>query len=166
MMSFRLHKQVLTALLVVSSFTSTLAALTPSPQEYCVWGCNQATSYIGFAGADPLDLYGNQCSHELFLQSFFNCVQQHCSEKEAEAGLKLQDNVCVTNAGVNLPAIDGYMLSPDELAAVEVADATVSVSSLLEPLDYPIIVPELSYELARRTTAAHFGNRRLGFFFA
>lgn len=166
MKSFQLHKQVLSALLVVSSFPSTLAAPTPSSKDYCVYACNSATAYISFAGSDPLDYYGNQCSNELFLQSFYGCIQQYCSEEETTSGLKLQDIVCFTNAGVHLPDFEVYELSPEDLAAVAIADSTVSAASLLAPLDYPVIVAAVSYQLTYRTTAAHFGNRHLGFSFA
>lgn len=167
MRSFQGPKQVLTILLLSSSLLpSALAARTPSPTEYCVYGCNQATSYVGFAGADPLDFYGTQCSNKLYVQSLYYCIQQYCSEEEAKAGLDLQDEVCFTNAGVHLPDYDDYVLSPEDLAAVKIADATVSAGSLLAPLDYPVIVAELSFQLAYRTTSAHFNNRRLGFTFA
>jgi hypothetical protein len=153
----QLRKQALTLLLAAVTIPSTLASLSTSTHEYCVWACNEATSYVTFEGAEELDYYTNLCSSELFLQSFSYCVQSYCTEKESQSGLKLQNNVCVANAGIDLPDLDQYDLSTSDLAAVTVADEELITESAEAPLDY--------YETAYRTTAAHFKNRGLAFDF-
>jgi len=160
-----LRKQALTFLLAAITVPSTLASLSPSTHEYCVWACNEATSYVTFEGAEELDYYTNLCSSELFLQSFSYCIQTYCTEKEKQSGLKLQDNVCITNAGINLPNFDQYNLPASELATIVVADEDLITESAEAPLDYAVVVSRDWYETAYRTTAAHFKNRGLAFDF-
>ena len=162
---FSLRKQALTFLLAAVTVPSTLASLSPSTHEYCVWACNEATSYVTFDGAEELDYYTNLCSSELFLQSFSHCIQSYCTEREAQSGLKLQDNVCVANAGVNLPDLIQYNLSASELETLAVADEELITESGEAPLDYAVVVSRDWYETAYRTTAAHFKNRGLAFDF-
>lgn len=162
---FSLRKQALTFLLAAVTVPSTLASLSPSTHEYCVWACNEATSYVTFDGAEELDYYTNLCSSELFLQSFSHCIQRYCTEREAQSGLKLQDNVCVANAGVNLPDLIQYNLSASELETLAVADEELITESAEAPLDYAVVVSRDWYETAYRTTAAHFKNRGLAFDF-
>ena len=160
-----LRKQALTFLLAAITVPSTLASLSPSTHEYCVWACNEATSYVTFEGAEELDYYTNLCSSELFLQSFSYCIQTYCAEKEKQSGLKLQDNVCITNAGINLPNFDQYNLPASELATIVVADEDLITESAEAPLDYAVVVSRDWYETAYRTTASHFKNRGLAFDF-
>jgi hypothetical protein len=162
----QLRKQALTFLLATVTFTSILASpLSPSTHEYCVWACNEATSYVTFKGAEELDYYTNLCAHDLFLESFAYCMQTYCTEKERQSGLKLQDNVCAANAGINLPDLDQYSLPASELAAVPEADEDLITESAEAPLDYAILVSRDWYQTAYRTTAAHFKNRGLAFDF-
>lgn len=164
--SSNLRKQALTILLVTfSTLPSVLATLKPSSLEYCVWGCNDATGYVTFAGADPLDLYLNQCSSELFVKSLSYCVQQYCTDKEAEAGWKLQDAVCVRNTGITLPTFDENVLPADDLAEVEEVDMVLIFASAEEPLDYPVLVSRETHEGSKRTVAAYFDNRALAYKF-
>lgn len=162
---FRLRKQALTFLLAAVTVPSTLASLSPSTHEYCVWACNEATSYVTFEGAEELDYYTNLCSSELFLQSLSHCIQSYCTKREAQSGLKLQDNVCVANAGVNLPDIDQYNLPASEMGTLAVADEGLISESAEAPLGYAVVVSRDWYETAYRTTAAHFKNRGLAFDF-
>lgn len=164
-MSFRLRKQVLTFLLAALTAPLALASLSPSTHEYCVWACNEATSYVTFEGAEELDYYTNLCSSELFLQSFSHCIQSYCTEKERQSGLALQNNVCVANAGIDLPDLGQYDLPASELATVAVADEELITESAEAPLDYAVVVSKDWYETAYRTTAAHFKNRGLAFDF-
>jgi hypothetical protein len=164
-MSFCLRKQVLTFLLAAIAVPSALASLSPSTHEYCVWACNEATSYVTFEGAEELDYYTNLCSSELFLQSFSHCIQSYCSAKERQSGLELQNNVCVANAGIDLPDLGQYDLPVSELATVAVADEGLITESAEAPLDYAVVVSRDWYQTAYRTTAAHFKNRGLAFDF-
>jgi len=161
----QLRKQVLTFLLATVTLPSALALLSPSPHEYCVWACNEASSYVTFEGAEELDYYTNLCSSELFLESFSYCFQSYCTEKEIQSGLKLQDNVCVANAGINLPDLDQHILPADELAAIPEADADLITESAEAPLNYAVVVSRDWFDLAYRTTAANFKNRDLAYNF-
>ena len=118
-----------------------------------------------FEGAEELDYYTNLCSSEWFLQSFSYCIQSYCTEKETQSGLKLQNNVCVANAGIDLPDLDQYDLPPSELSIITVADEELITESAEAPLDYAVVVSKDWYETAYRTTAAHFKNRGLAFDF-
>jgi hypothetical protein len=162
---FHLRKQALTFLLAAATLPSTLALLSPSPREYCVWACNEATSYVTFEGSEELDYYTNLCSSELFLESFAFCVQTYCTEKETQSGLKLQNNVCAVNAGLNLPDFSQYDLSESHLATVAEADVDLISESAETPLDYAVVVSRDWYEVAYRTTAANFKNRDLAYDF-
>jgi hypothetical protein len=150
---FHLRKQALTFLLAAATLPSTLALLSPSPREYCVWACNEATSYVTFDGS------------ELFLESFAFCVQTYCTEKETQSGLKLQNNVCAVNAGLSLPDFSQYDLSESHLATVAEADVDLISESAETPLDYAVVVSRDWYEVAYRTTAANFKNRDLAYDF-
>jgi carboxypeptidase C (cathepsin A) len=162
-----LRKQVLTVWLVAFSslLQSALASTSPTPRQYCVWACNEATSYVTFEGSEELDYYTNLCASDLFLESFSYCMQSYCTEEERTSGLKLQDNVCVTNAGIHLPSLDGYKLPSSELAAIDEVDENLILESAETPLDHAVLVSRDWYETACRTTAAHFKNRRLAYDF-
>jgi hypothetical protein len=162
---FHLRRKALTLLLAATTVPSTLASLSPSTHEYCVWACNEATSYVTFEGAEELDYYTNLCSSELFLQSFSYCIQTYCTEAEKKSGLKLQDDVCAANAGINLPDLDQYNLPAAELAEVLEADEELITESAEAPLANAVVVSRDWYETAYRTTAAHFKNRGLAFDF-
>lgn len=163
--SLHFRKQALTFLLAAVALPSTLAGLNPTTHEYCVWACNEATSYVTFEGADELDYYTNLCSSELFLQSFSHCIQTYCTEKERRSGLKLQDHVCSVNAGTHLPDLDVYDVSKDQLATVPEAGEDLIAESAEAPLDYAVVVGRDWYDTAFRTTAAHFKNRSYAFDF-
>ena len=165
--SFILRKQALTLWLVAfpSLLQSVLASTSPTPRQYCVWACNEATSYVTFEGSEELDYYTNLCASDLFLESFSYCMQSYCTDGERTAGLKLQDNVCVTNAGIHLPSLDVYKLSSDELAGIDEVDEDLIFASAEAPLDHAVVVSRDSFETAYRTTAAHFKNRRLAYDF-
>lgn len=92
-------------------------------------------------------------------------MQSYCTDGERTAGLKLQNNVCVTNAGIHLPSLDVYKLSSDELAAIDEVDEDLILASAEAPLDHAVVVSRDSFETAYRTTAAHFKNRRLAYDF-
>jgi hypothetical protein len=162
-----LRKQALTIWLVVfpSLLQPVLASTSPSPRQYCVWACNEATSYVTFKGSEELDYYTNLCANDLFLQSFAHCIQSYCTIEERTSGLKLQDNVCVTNAGINLPNLDDYTLPSNELVAIEEVDEALILESAEVPLDHAVIVSRDWFQTAYRTTAAHFKNRRLAYDF-
>jgi len=162
---FHLRKQALTFLLASVALPPVFASLSPTTHEYCVWACNEATSYVTFEGSEELDYYTNLCASDLFLQSFSYCIQSYCTEKERQSGLKLQDNVCAANAGIHLPDLDQYNLLEGELATVAGADEDLITESAEAPLDYAVVVSRDWYETAYRTTAAHFKNRGLAFDF-
>jgi hypothetical protein len=163
---FQLRKQALTFLLATVTLPWALASpLSPSNHEYCVWACNEATSYVTFEGAEELDYYTNLCASDLFLESFSYCIQSYCTESEIQSGLKLQDNVCAANAGINLPDLDQYNLSAGDLASVAEADEDLITILAEAPLDYAVLVSRDWYQTAYRTTAARFKNRGLAFDF-
>ena len=162
---FFARRKTLTFLLAAVTLPSTLASLNPTSHEYCVWACNEATSYVTFEGSDELDYYTNLCSSELFLQSFSYCIQSFCTKPERRSGLKLQDNVCSANAGLHLPDLDQYNISTDQLAAIPQAGEDLIAESAEAPLDYAVVVSLDWYETAYRTTAAHFKNRTYAFDF-
>jgi hypothetical protein len=162
-----LLKRALTVSLVAFSslLQAVLASTSPSPRQYCVWACNEATSYVTFEGSEELDYYTNLCANDLFLQSFAHCIQSYCTIEERTSGLKLQDNVCVTNAGINLPNLDDYTLPSNELTAIDAVDEALILESAEIPLDHAVIVSRDWFQTAYRTTAAHFKNRRLAYDF-
>jgi hypothetical protein len=150
---FILRKQVLTVWLVAVSslLQSVLASTSPSPRQYCVWACNEATSYVTFEGSEELDYYTNLCASDLFLESFSYCMQSYCTEEERTSGLK--------------PGLDGYKLPSSELASIDEVDEDLILESAQAPLDHAVIVSRDWFETAYRTTAAHFKNRRLAYDF-
>jgi hypothetical protein len=162
-----LRKQSLTVCLVAFSslLPPVLASTSPSPRQYCVWACNEATSYVTFEGSEELDYYTNLCANDLFLESFSYCIQSYCTDQEVTLGLKLQDKVCLTNAGIHLPSLDGFTLPSSKLAAVDEVDEVLILESGEAPLDHAVIVSLDWFETAYRTTAAHFKNRRLAYDF-
>lgn len=166
--SFHLRQQALTFLLVTScTLPSVLATLAPSSREYCVWACNDATSYVSFAGADPdsLALYVNQCSNELYVESLAYCVQSYCSDDEAKSGWELQSDVCVANTGIGLPDLAEYAVSDNDLAELEQADMVLILESAEAPLENAVVVDWGTYAGSYRTVAAYFGNRALAYKF-
>jgi len=162
-----LRKQALTVWLVAfpSLLQPAIASTSPSPRQYCVWACNEATSYVTFEGSEELDYYTNLCANDLFLQSFSYCIQGYCTIEERTSGLKLQDNVCVTNAGIHLPSLDDYILPLNDMAAIDEVDEALILESAEVPLDHAVTVSQDWFQTAYRTTAAHFKNRRLAYDF-
>jgi hypothetical protein len=163
-----LRKQALTIWLVAfpSLLQSVIASNSPSNRQYCVWACNEATSYVTFEGSEELDYYTNLCANDLSLESFSYCIQSYCNDGEIISGLRLQDNVCVTNAGMHLPSLDGYKIPSNELATIDEVDEDLILESAAAPLDHAVVVSRDWFETAYRTTAAHFKNRRLAYDFA
>jgi len=165
---FHLRQQPLTFRLVIflSLLHPGLASLTPSPRQYCVWACNEGTSYVTFEGSEGLDYYTNLCANELFLQSLSYCIQAFCTGEETSAGLTLQDDVCVANAAIHLPDLDDrYILPMTELDMVEEADMSLILETAAAPLDHAVVISRDLYGTAYRTTAAHFENQRLAYKF-
>lgn len=136
----------------------------PSPEAYCVEGCNTVAQYLTFNYTSTLDpeedYYKIQCSNSLLVQSIYLCAQVHCSTDEIAAGIAVLNRDCEDYGDVTLPSFETYALSPEELAQVPRVNDTAGSTSAVDPLNHPVVPDAEWWAQGTRTLVRSKTSRR------